>query len=89
MKVLLPLFGVDTDDGGRVLGQASHEWALDNIGILNNPTGAMLVDENGNQFPEMTPVEGWHVNIRWLNGDCPAELEQYRVSPVHPKQVWA
>ena len=89
-KVLLPMFGVDTDAGARVLGQGSHDWALDNVGVLQRTTGRMLYDaETGMEFPEMEPIPGWHVNIRLMHNKCPQELDGYLVYPAQPKQVWA
>ncbi len=56
----------------------------DIIGVIYKPTGKMLPTEYGDT-PEMTPVDGWHVNIRCEEAP---ELEQYRVYPSTPNRVW-
>lgn len=94
-KVLLPMFGVDTDDGQRVLGQGSHEWALDVIGDVHKPTGKKIkvkMDESSKELvdqDEMVKSSGYHVNIRLVNGDAPKKLDKYRVHPAQLKRVWA
>ena len=35
----------------------------DCIGTIYKPSGAMLTDEFGNEFPEMEPIDGYHVNV--------------------------
>ena len=35
----------------------------DLIGTICTPTGVMLTDEEGNEYPEMKAVEGYHVNV--------------------------
>lgn len=35
----------------------------DLIGTIQEPTGVMLTDTEGNEYPEMRPVEGYHVNM--------------------------
>lgn len=61
--------------------------AVDAIGTVYKPTGNMLTSEEGMQFPEMAPVDGWHANVR-VTEEKP-ELEPYRVHPNAPVRVWA
>ena len=48
---------------------ATNGGAWDYIGEIHKPTGVMLTDADGNQYPEMAPVldpEGvpyWHANL--------------------------
>lgn len=48
---------------------ATNGGAWDYIGEIHKPTGVMLTDADGNQYPEMAPVldpDGvpyWHVNL--------------------------
>ena len=37
--------------------------ALDIIGTIYKPTGNMITDENGFEYPEMTSIEGFHANL--------------------------
>lgn len=50
------------------------------VGKVIRPTGRMLTDEEGNEYPEEKPVEGYHVNLR-------AELtpEQEGLLPIIPE----
>ena len=59
---------------------------IDTIGIIYKPTGETLQGEDG-PYPEMAPIEGWHVNVR-LVGEDAAALEPFEVSPATPIRVW-
>ena len=60
--------------------------AIDVIGVIYKPTGNMLPTDEG-EVPEMTPVEGWHVNVRHKE-EAP-ELEAYCVFPQRAVRGWA
>ena len=60
--------------------------AVDVIGIIYTATGKTLNTEDG-EFPEMTPVDGWHVNVRHTE-EMP-ELKAWAVTPKTPARVWA
>ena len=60
---------------------------IDTIGIIYKPTGEMLQGEDG-EYPEMAPIEGWHVNIRLVDGEDAESLEQFVVAPSTPVRVW-
>lgn len=62
----------------RTEDQAAMQAALDEAGLnnpnphiirlkplpdLTEPTGETLVDGEGNEYPEMAPVPGYHVNV--------------------------
>jgi hypothetical protein len=54
---------IENEDEGVVLvstGLAS----IDFVGIIYRPTGKLLEDEYGNEYPELAPLEGYHVNLR-------------------------
>jgi hypothetical protein len=38
---------------------------------------------------EPIPDEGWHVNVRLVEGEDAEPLVQYEVHPVLPRRVWA
>jgi hypothetical protein len=38
--------------------------SIDFVGIIHRPTGNMLEDIDGNEYPELAPLEGYHVNLR-------------------------
>jgi len=77
-----PENGVEAQEGYEV---ANYD-AIDLIGTIYKPTGKMLKSDEGS-YPEMAPLEGYHVNVRVLK-EAP-ELEAYRVQPVTPVRVWA
>ena len=86
--------GVETQvaDGDPYLVTHSHDYAIDVVGTLHEPTGTMLTDEEGNEYPEMQELTGWHVNIR-LVGDAQRETVEaldtsHGVTPEQPMRVW-
>jgi len=86
--------GVETqvEDGDPYMVTHSHDYAIDVVGTLHEPTGTMLTDEEGNEYPEMQAMAGWHVNIR-LVGDAQRETVEaldtsHGVTPETPMRVW-
>jgi len=86
--------GVETQtaDGDPYLVAHSHDYAIDVVGVLQEPTGNTLTDDEGNEYPEMAPMAGWHVNMR-LVGDAMRETvealdETHGVTPNSPSRVW-
>ena len=86
--------GVETQvaDGDPYLVAHSHDYAIDVVGVLQEPTGIMLTDDEGNDYPETAPVDGWHVNVR-LVGDAMRETVEaldatHGVTPNSPSRVW-
>ena len=86
--------GVETQvaDGDPYLVAHSHDYAIDVVGVLQEPTGTMLTDDEGNDYPETAPVSGWHVNVR-LVGDAMRETVEaldasHGVTPNSPSRVW-
>jgi hypothetical protein len=39
--------------------------------------------------PEPIPEDGWHVNVRLVDGEDAAPLESFCVHPTVPRRVWA
>lgn len=58
---------------------------IDIIGLIYEPTGVMLTDSEGGEYPEMHSVAGWHVNTV---GEVPEWLE-FRVTPTIPRRIFA
>jgi hypothetical protein len=86
--------GVETQvaDGDSYMVTHSHDYAIDVVGIIHEPTGVTLTDSEGMEYPEMAAVDGWHVNIR-LVGDAMREVVEaldgaYGVTPNSPSRVW-
>jgi hypothetical protein len=77
-----PEQGIEASEGTEVANYAN----IDTIGIIYKPTGEMLQGEDG-PYPEMAPIEGWHVNVR-LVGEDAAALAPFVVEPKTPVRVW-
>lgn len=50
--------------------------AVDVIGTIHKPTGAVLQTEEGGS-PEFAPVPGWHINL----SDRVSALSEFEISP--------
>lgn len=62
---------------------------IDVIGVIYKATGVMLKYGDGTEYPEMAPLDGWHVNVLVLPDEDADALEPYRVIPTNPVRVWA
>jgi hypothetical protein len=78
-----PEQGIEAVEGYEVANYAN----IDTIGIIYKPTGEMLQGEDG-PYPEMAPIEGWHVNVRLVDGEDADALEPFVVEPRAPGRVW-
>ena len=78
--------------GDPYLVAHTPDYALDVVGVIHRPTGVMLADAEGNEYPEQAPLEGWHVNIRVLGDTLRGTIEAldaiYGVIPDTPARVW-
>jgi hypothetical protein len=55
----------DEDDNDVIRATA---WVrVDEIGSIYAPTGNTLADDEGNEYPEMAAVAGYHANLRKLS----------------------
>ena len=86
--------GVETSvaDGDPYLVQFTHDYAIDVVGTIYEPTGNTLTDDEGIAYPETAPADGWHINIR-LVGDAMRETVEdldasHGVTPNSPSRVW-
>jgi hypothetical protein len=73
----------------------AYEWRslepmLDIIGTIYVETGNMLTDDDGNEYPEMEAVEGYHANLRTgLDAAQKAALPIMQKTPKNPVRKWA
>ena len=86
--------GVETQvaDGDPYMVTHTHDYAIDVVGTIHEPTGVTLTDSEGMDYPEMAAVDGWHINIR-LVGDAMREIVEaldasHGVTPNSPSRVW-
>ena len=78
----------DAQEDWEPTGDFTHRFtgiALDIIGVIQEPTGNTLTDDEGNEYPEMTPIPGFHAN---LIADSAAGLPTIE-APSSPYRVWA
>lgn len=80
-------------EGEPYLVSTTHDYAIDIVGVIYSPTGVMLTDTEGNEYPETAPLDGWHLNIRLLNDTMRGVVEAidatHGVTPNSPSRVWA
>ena len=83
---------VETPDGDPYLVMHSHNHSFDIGGLIHEPTGNMLTDEEGMEYPEMAPIPGWHVNLRirgdYMRDEAEAIDAVSGVEPVTPHRTW-
>ena len=60
---------------------------FDIIGTIYKPTGLMITDSDGAEYPETAPVDGYHVNV--LTEELTELLQPYVVTPKTLVRVFA
>lgn len=76
---------VQTEDGPR-LARYTHRYGLDVVGQVVLPG---TYDDEGVELTPPTPLPGWHVNLRILDGsELPDELAPYVIYPEVPIRVF-
>ena len=83
---------VETPDGDAYLVMHSHNHSFDIVGLIHEPTGNMLTDADGMEYPEMAPIDGWHVNLRirgdYMRDEAEAIDAVSGVEPATPHRTW-
>lgn len=59
---------------------------IDVLGVIYNNDA--VLDADGNVLTPATPLDGWHVNVRLVDGEDAAVLEPFAVVPTQPRRVW-
>jgi len=81
-----------TPDGDPYLVMHSHDYSIDLVGTIYEPTGNTLTDDEGNEYPETAPIDGYHVNVRLVGDARRVDIEDidavYGVVPNSPSRVW-
>lgn len=79
-------------EGDPYLVQTTADYTIDIVGTIHEPTGNTLTDADGNEYPEMASLDGWHVNLRLSGDNKRADAEAldtaHGVTPTTPKRVW-
>lgn len=81
-----------TPVGDKYLLMSTQHYSIDLVGTIYESTGNMLTDDEGNEYPEQAPIDGYHVNVR-LSGDAMRETVEaidsiYGVTPSSPSRVF-
>lgn len=66
-------------------GEEPNYHNIDVLGIL---TEGGQWDEEGNEIIAPTILDGWHVNVRLVDGEDAEPLLSYTVTPATPRRVW-
>tara|TARA_B110000902_G_scaffold113085_1_gene133367 strand:- start:126 stop:458 length:333 start_codon:yes stop_codon:yes gene_type:complete len=79
------------DEDGEFVSNTA-DYSIDVVGVLQEPTGVTITNDEGMEYPEMAAVDGWHVNIR-LSSDAMRDAVEaldvsHGVTPDAPKRVW-
>ena len=80
-------------EGDPYLVPYAPDYGIDVVGIIYKPTGNMLTDAEGFEYPETAPVDGWHINIRLAGDNRRADVEALSAyfvdpEPATPARVW-
>ena len=79
-------------DGDPYLVTTTADYAIDVVGAIMDATGVILTDPDGNEYPEMAPLPGWHINMRLVGEARRTDVEAvdaaYGVTPTSPRRVW-
>ena len=73
------------------IGKDSRDFAIELDVPVTEPTGVMLTDDEGNEYPETRLADGYHVNLRLIGDKYQPqadELSEYRVNPETPQRVF-
>jgi len=83
---------IQTPEGDPYLVMHTADYAIDIVGVIHKPTGNTLTDDAGFEYPETTPLDGWHINVRLVGDARRADVEAldaaYGVTPNSPTRVW-
>ena len=79
--------------GDPYLVAYTEAYGIDVVGTIYKPTGNTVTDPDGNEVPEMAPLDGWHINIRLMGDARRADVEALSAyfvdpEPATPSRVW-
>lgn len=57
---------------------------IDTIGVIYKPQPDPLPEPP----PEPVPYDGWHINVRLIDGEDGEALMPFAVQPQQPRRVW-
>jgi len=93
--ILHPLGFVQSEESPNATTYSGHidgiRYDVDILGVLREPSGTMLTNAEGEEFPELVNIPGWHINILWWSDDPETipDLSAYVITPVNPQRTFA
>lgn len=72
-----------------------ESYSVDVIGLIHKATGNTVVTVDaetgdGEEVPEMIALDGFHVNLRLIQGEIPGCLTDFIIpEPNNPVRVWS
>jgi hypothetical protein len=88
----VPIAWDNSDPENSVVTETEQRPNYRNIDVLPTVVATQgTYDEEGNELTAPTYVDGYHVNVRALEGEDGSALEAYAVNPAPntPARVWA
>jgi hypothetical protein len=83
LATIEPVWGTENDT------QFVPKIITDVVGLIYKPTGVALTNSEGLQYPEMGPIDGYHVNLKAeLTAEQEAALPLIS-APATPYRIWA
>ena len=86
---VLTLLNIGTEEEPEIVEEwhyYTHEWAVDEIGVIYNDDGVYDPD-TGAVITPPTPIPGWHVNYK--ADTLPSNFSAYVVTPAPPYRKFA
>lgn len=68
---------------------STHDASVAMIGTLSQPTGQMLMDDDGIEYPEYAPIPGYHCNVRTDSTTIIDALASVTINVTLPSVEWA
>ena len=65
----------EDEDGNKVL-HSTKALGVDEVGTIYAPTGKTLKDDEGNEYPEIAPVTGYHLNLRKVRDEADSIIKK-------------
>jgi hypothetical protein len=78
----------DTEEEANLILYTDETPNYQNIDVLGVLYEGGEWDKEGNEIVAPTQLDGWHVNVRLVDGEYGEVLEPYGVYPTQPRRVF-
>ena len=86
-SVLYTVHPETVDEDGVTVSEEYTTPNYQNIDVLGTLYEAQVITDPENPPPPI-PEDGWHVNVRVVEGEDAEALEPFAVFPTLPRRVW-